>query len=45
MTKCLLLKTEDRKVKRDLSGGWYQWEGEGYKETVVVEHGGNYVLV
>jgi hypothetical protein len=25
---------EDKKVKQDLSGGWYQLEGGGYKERV-----------
>jgi hypothetical protein len=25
---------EDRKVKQIPSGGWFQWEGEGYKERV-----------
>jgi hypothetical protein len=24
--KCLFSKTEDRKVKQVLSGGWHQWE-------------------
>jgi hypothetical protein len=24
----------NRKVKQVLSRGWYQWEGEGYKERV-----------
>jgi hypothetical protein len=24
----------DRKVKQVLSGGWYQWEKEGYEERV-----------
>jgi hypothetical protein len=29
------------KIKPFLSGGWYQWEGEGYKERVQkTEHGG-----
>jgi hypothetical protein len=32
--KCLSLKTENRKVKQVLSGGWYQWEERGYKERV-----------
>jgi hypothetical protein len=27
-------KTENRKVKQVLSGGWYQWKGEGYKEKL-----------
>jgi hypothetical protein len=27
-------KMENRKVKQVLSGGWYQWEGRGYKERV-----------
>jgi hypothetical protein len=25
-------KTEDRKINQVLSGNWYQWEGEEYKE-------------
>jgi hypothetical protein len=25
---------KDRKVKQVSSGGWYQWEGKGYKERV-----------
>jgi hypothetical protein len=29
-----LSKTEDRKVKQALSGGWYKLEGRGYKEGV-----------
>jgi hypothetical protein len=33
---------ENRKVKQVLSGGWYQWEGGGYKERVQEgEYGGN----
>jgi hypothetical protein len=32
--KCLFIKMNDRKVKQVLSGGWYQWEGGGYKERV-----------
>jgi hypothetical protein len=32
--KCLFSKTENRKVKQVLSGGWYQCEGGGYKERV-----------
>jgi hypothetical protein len=32
--KCLFSKVEDWKVKLVLSGGWYQWEGGGYKERV-----------
>jgi hypothetical protein len=32
--KCLFSKTEDRKIKQVMSGGWHQWEGEGYKEKV-----------
>jgi hypothetical protein len=33
---------KDRKVKRALSGDWYQWEGGGYKERVQKgEYGGN----
>jgi hypothetical protein len=31
-------KMEDRKVKQVLSGGWYQREGQGYKEG---ERGGD----
>jgi hypothetical protein len=30
-TNMSFIKTEDRKVKRVLSGGWHPWEG-GYKE-------------
>jgi hypothetical protein len=32
--RCLFPKTENRKVKQVLFGGWYQWEGRGYKERV-----------
>jgi hypothetical protein len=32
--KCLFSKTRNRKVKKTVSGGWYQWEGGGYKERV-----------
>jgi hypothetical protein len=31
--KCLFSKMGDKKVKQDLSGGWYQW-GVEYKERV-----------
>jgi hypothetical protein len=27
-------KTENRKAKYFLAGGWYLWEGRGYKERV-----------
>jgi hypothetical protein len=27
-------KKENRKAKQVLLGGWYQWEGGGYKERV-----------
>jgi hypothetical protein len=27
---------ENRKVKHILYVGWYQWEGEGYKERVKI---------
>jgi U3 small nucleolar RNA-associated protein 14 len=27
-------KTENRKAKDVLLGGWHQWEGAGYKERV-----------
>jgi hypothetical protein len=27
-------KTGNRKVKQVLSGDWYQWKGERYKERV-----------
>jgi hypothetical protein len=27
-------KMENKKIKQVLSGSWYQWEGEGYKERV-----------
>jgi hypothetical protein len=32
--KCLSSKSEDRKIKQALSGGWHQWEEGGYKERV-----------
>jgi hypothetical protein len=32
--KCLISKMENRKVKQDLSGHWYQWEQEGNKERM-----------
>jgi hypothetical protein len=32
--KIRFFQTENRKVKQVLSGGWYQWEGGGYKERV-----------
>jgi hypothetical protein len=28
------LKMKDRNVKQVPSGGWYQWEEEGYKERI-----------
>jgi hypothetical protein len=27
-------KTQTRKIKQALPGGWYQWEDGGYKERV-----------
>jgi hypothetical protein len=32
--KCLFSKTEHMKIKQVLCGGWYQWEGGGFKERV-----------
>jgi hypothetical protein len=31
---CLFSKTEDRKEKQVLTGGWQQWWGRGCKERV-----------
>jgi hypothetical protein len=31
-TKCLFSRTENRKVKQILSGGWHQWDGGKHKE-------------
>jgi hypothetical protein len=40
--KCLFLKMENRKLKQVLPGGWHQWGGRGYKETMQEgEYGGN----
>jgi hypothetical protein len=40
--KYLFSKMENIRVKQVLSGGWYQWEGRGYKERAEeVECSGN----
>jgi hypothetical protein len=43
MSFCFFSKTENRKVKQVLFGGWYQWEEEDISRRVnVVEY---YVLM
>jgi hypothetical protein len=32
--KCLFSNMENRKIKQILPGGWYHWEGGGYKKRV-----------
>jgi 3-mercaptopyruvate sulfurtransferase SseA len=36
---------EDRKVKQILSGGWHQWEWEGYKEKANMVKKEKYVFM
>jgi hypothetical protein len=36
-TKFFFSKSENRKIKQILSGGWHQWEGGGYKKSVKEE--------
>jgi hypothetical protein len=37
-------KDGGRKVKQVLSGGWYQWEGGGYKERMKEGGYGGYII-